>query len=138
VSSHAEIVQRCYELLNRRDLAKLFEFLDPDIELDNSRLVFNPDVYRGRDGAERWMRWVDEVWETLRLTPTELTDVGDNVVAAVTIHGKGKESGVGGEHAAVRRLDVPRLEGCARGGRVSRARRGRDGRRAQLRFQPSA
>jgi ketosteroid isomerase-like protein len=94
IGAHAEIVRKSYEHLNRRDLDALFELVHPDIEVDNSRLVFNPDVYHGRDGAERWMKEVADVWETLRITPTELIDAGDNVVAAVTVQGKGKGSGV--------------------------------------------
>ena len=35
-----------------------------------------------------------DIWETLTITPTELIDVGENVVAAVTVQGKGKGSGV--------------------------------------------
>jgi ketosteroid isomerase-like protein len=94
MSANAEIVRKCYECLNRNDLAGLFKFADPDIVIDNSRLVFNPDVYRGREGAERWLRATGEVWEELCLTPVELIDAGDNVVAAVTVQGKGKGSGV--------------------------------------------
>jgi ketosteroid isomerase-like protein len=37
---------------------------------------------------------VDEVWEDFRVVPTELLEAGDKVVTAVTIHGKGKGSGV--------------------------------------------
>jgi ketosteroid isomerase-like protein len=91
---NVEIVRRCYELLNRGDIAGYLEFADPDVVIDNSRLVFNPDVYHGRAGAERWMKAVGDVWEELQLEPTELIDAGDNVVAAVTVRGTGKGSGV--------------------------------------------
>jgi ketosteroid isomerase-like protein len=94
VSANAEIVRKSYECLNRGDIAGLFKFADPDLEIDNSRLVFNPDVYRGREGAERWQRETEEVWDELRLTPVELIDAGDNVMVAVTVQGKGKGSGV--------------------------------------------
>jgi ketosteroid isomerase-like protein len=94
VSANVETVRRGYEVLNSRDLDALFELADPEFALDNSRLVFNPDTYRGRAGMERWVTETAGVWDELRLTPTELTEVGDNVVAAVTVRGKGKGSGV--------------------------------------------
>lgn len=91
---NVEIVRRCYELLNRREFTRELELYDPEIEVDNSRLVFNPDVYRGHAGIERWMRMVEETWDDFRLVPKEFVDAGDNVVAAVVLHGKGKRSGV--------------------------------------------
>jgi ketosteroid isomerase-like protein len=93
-AQNLDTVRRCYELLNQRDVAGLFDHLDPDIEIDNSRLVFNPAVYRGRDGVEQWMKQTEEVWETLLLTPTEVIEAGGNAVAAVTVQGKGTGSGV--------------------------------------------
>jgi ketosteroid isomerase-like protein len=91
---NVEIVRRCYGALNDRDWSAASELLDPDFELDMSRNIFNPDVYHGRAGLERFARVVDDVWDDLHLVPTELIDAGDNVVAAVIVGGKGKESGV--------------------------------------------
>jgi ketosteroid isomerase-like protein len=68
--------------------------LDPDVEIDLSRNVFNPDVYRGHSGVERWRDVVDEVWDDFHAMLDELIDAGDDVVTASTIQGKGRESGV--------------------------------------------
>jgi ketosteroid isomerase-like protein len=91
---NVEIVRRCVELFNRRDVAQAIELLDPDIELDLSRNVFNPDIYRGHAGIERWRSVVEDVWDDFHGVAEELIDAGDKVVAAVTMRGKGKESGV--------------------------------------------
>ena len=96
---NVEIVRRCVEAMNLRDLTDelppaLLELVDPDVELDLSRNVFNPDVYRGHSGLERWRNTVVDVWESFHGELEELIDAGDNVVTAVMIRGKGKGSGV--------------------------------------------
>jgi ketosteroid isomerase-like protein len=89
-----EIVRRCIELFNRRNVARVLELLDPDIELDLSRNIFNPDIYRGHVGVERWRSMVEDVWDDFHVVVEELIDAGDEVVARVTMGGRGKESGV--------------------------------------------
>jgi ketosteroid isomerase-like protein len=90
-----EIVRRCAEFMNRRDLSQLFELVDPEIEVDLSRNIFNPDIYRGHAGLERWRSVIDDVWDDFRGVIEETIDAGDDkVVAAATIHGTGKGSGV--------------------------------------------
>jgi ketosteroid isomerase-like protein len=92
---NVEIVRRCIESMNRRDVAHLRELLDPEIELDLSRNIFNPDVYRGRAGIERFRSVVEDVWDDFHTVLDEVIDVGDGVVVtAVTMAGTGKESGV--------------------------------------------
>jgi ketosteroid isomerase-like protein len=91
---NVEIVRRCYELWRDRDWSAVPEVLDPEFELDLSRNVFNPNVYHGRGGLERYVGEVDDVWDDFRAAPTEFIDAGDNVVTAVTVRGKGKGSGV--------------------------------------------
>jgi ketosteroid isomerase-like protein len=97
---NVEIVRRSVELFDGRNLAEGIEALDglevmdPDVELDLSRNIFNPDVYRGHAGIQRWGRMVEEVWDNFQGTTEELIDMGDKVVVAVKMGGKGKESGV--------------------------------------------
>jgi ketosteroid isomerase-like protein len=95
VSHHnVEIVQSCYRVMEQRDWSVLPELLDPDFELDLSRNVFNPEVYRGHAGMERFATIVDDMWDDFQLVPIEFIDAGDKIVAAVTLRGKGKGSGV--------------------------------------------
>jgi ketosteroid isomerase-like protein len=96
---NVEIVRRCVEAMNPRDLSAelppdLLELVDPDAELDLSRNVFNPAVYRGHSGLEQWRSEVVDVWESFHGELEELIDAGERVVTATTIRGKGKGSGV--------------------------------------------
>ena len=91
---HVEIVRRCIELFNSRDLTQALELLDPDVELDLSRNIFNPDIYRGHAGIERWRDVVDDVWEDFHGKVEDLVDADDKVIGSFTMGGKGKESGV--------------------------------------------
>ena len=91
---NVEIVRRCVELFNCRDVAEALELLEPDIELDLSRNIFNPDIYHGHAGIERWRNAVDDVWDDFHGVIEDLVGAGDKVVGAFTMGGKGKESGV--------------------------------------------
>jgi ketosteroid isomerase-like protein len=91
---NVEIVRRCYELWESRDWSAIPEVFDPHVEIDLSRNIFNPDVYQGHAGVERYVRVVEEVWDDFKVVPAEFIDAGDNVVTAVTVRGKGKGSGV--------------------------------------------
>ena len=92
--ANVETVRRCYRLWENRDWLAIPEIFDPEVEIDLSRNVFNPDVYHGHAGVETYVRAVEEVWDNFRVVPMEFIDTGDRVVTGVTLHGKGKESGV--------------------------------------------
>jgi ketosteroid isomerase-like protein len=92
--ANVEIVRRVYRNWEQRDWTKIPELFDPEIELDLSRNVFNPAVYNGHGGLETYVSAVDEIWDDFRVVPAEFVCGGDVVVTAVTLHGKGKESGV--------------------------------------------
>jgi ketosteroid isomerase-like protein len=85
------------ELVRRALMARRSEFdelLDPDVRLDLSERVFNPDVYEGYDGIMRWRAEVADVWEYYRSEPEEFFE-GDGVVVVFTHErARGKGSGV--------------------------------------------
>ncbi len=91
---NVEIVRRCYGFWAERDFSQLTEIFDPDVVIDLSRNVFNPDIYRGYDGFRRAVEVIDEVWEGLRIDPEEYVDAGKRVVAKIRISGAGRGSGV--------------------------------------------
>jgi ketosteroid isomerase-like protein len=92
-----ELVRRCMELWPEREFERIPEFFDPGIVIDLSRNVFNPDVYRGYDGVERFLQGVYETWERFEVEIEEAIDEGDTVVTASRISGKGRGSGVEAE-----------------------------------------
>lgn len=66
----------------------------PDFEIDLSRRVFNPAVYRGIDGLARLDDEIRDVWEEFRVVPEQFIDAGDRVVVMEKIRGRGRSSGV--------------------------------------------
>ena len=54
---------------------ELAEVFAPDVVLDLSTRVFNPKVYVGYDGLREFRSDVLEIWESLSITATELTEL---------------------------------------------------------------
>ena len=97
---NVEIVRRVYDAATARDTATVLELYDPEVELDPSRLgIAGPawtdrDVYRGHDGLRRFFREWHEAWAEIEYDYEELIDAGEQVIAVVTRHGRGRASGV--------------------------------------------
>ena len=70
------------------------DLVAPDFEIDMSRRVLNPAVYRGIDGLARLNSEIRDVWEEFRSVPEQFIDAGDRVVVIETIHARGRGSGV--------------------------------------------
>lgn len=66
----------------------------PDIRVDASRRIFNPDVYEGRDGLARMIREISEAWQDFTETNVEVFDAGERIVELQTISGTGRASGI--------------------------------------------
>jgi ketosteroid isomerase-like protein len=70
------------------------DLVAPDMEIDLSRRVFNPETYRGFDG---WLRLNDqlrEVWAEWKATLERIVAVDDRVVSIQTVRGWGRGSGL--------------------------------------------
>ena len=97
----AENVEIVRELMALRERARESgepvahtNLLAPDFEIDLSRRVFNPAVYRGIDGLARLNDEISDVWEEFRVVPEQFIDAGDRVVVMEKIRGRGRSSGV--------------------------------------------
>lgn len=73
---------------------KQSDLIAPDFEIDMSRRVFNPAVYRGIDGAARLTDEIRDVWGEFHIAPEQFIDAGDRVVVIEKIHARGRGSGV--------------------------------------------
>jgi ketosteroid isomerase-like protein len=110
---NVEIVRAAFDAWERWDVRALFEELfDPDVRLDLSAAVFNPNVYDGYDGMMRWRTAVDEIWEVFSVEAEEFHDGRDGVVVFVHERGLGKASGIKVDRASTFLLGL-------RAGRVS-------------------
>ena len=70
------------------------DLVAPDVEIDLSRRVFNPDTYRGFDGWVRLNDELREVWAEWHVTPERIVAVGDRVVSIEAVRGRGRGSGL--------------------------------------------
>ena len=93
---NVEVVRRIYEAAAKRDADTIFELYDPEVELDNTRVqVTTGGVYRGHDGLRQMFREWHEAWGDITYDYEELIDAGgEDVVAVVTRHARGRASGV--------------------------------------------
>jgi uncharacterized protein len=91
---NVEVVRRASRFWIERDFSQMPELLDPEVVIDLSRNVFNPDVYRGYDGVKRYVKAVDEMWDRFEARIEEVIDGDDTVVTATRISGVGRGSGV--------------------------------------------
>ena len=88
------MIEAALAALRDGDLERLTEFIQPDFELDLSRRVLNPDVYRGVEGVARFRAEVDEIWDEMRLEPLEVVESGTHPMIRLRAELRGKGSGV--------------------------------------------
>ena len=73
---------------------QLGEVFAPDVVLDMSTRVFNPKVYEGYEGLREFRRDAEEVWESLRISATEIIEEGDYVLVLTWIRSRGRGSAI--------------------------------------------
>ena len=54
------------------------ELFDPEVVIDFSQNVFNPDVYRGYEGLMRLVMAVHEMWDMFKVETDQLDRCGRN------------------------------------------------------------
>jgi ketosteroid isomerase-like protein len=91
-----EVVERLYALFASRDVAAAIpDYAAPNLELRVPPLYPDtPEVFRGREGIERWMRMIDEAWAEWRLEPERYLDAGSTVVVLARLTAEGGSSGI--------------------------------------------
>jgi ketosteroid isomerase-like protein len=70
------------------------DLVAPDMEIDLSRRVFNPEIYRGLEGWLRLNGELRDVWAEWHVTAERIVGVGDRVVSIETVRGRGRGSGL--------------------------------------------
>ena len=84
---NVEIVRQFYAKWHETVLdEEAYEALDPEIEWDASRRIFDPGVYKGREGVKEFVAGLGEVWESGRIEPLEFIPTNDEIVVAVRLH----------------------------------------------------
>jgi ketosteroid isomerase-like protein len=94
VRENIELTRRSFEAFNRGDIGEVLSRLTPDVEVYADPELPNSGTFHGHEGALLWFeRWL-EAWETFTVELEEIIPVGDNLVACVIQHGRGRGSGV--------------------------------------------
>ena len=92
---NVDVVRRVYEAAAGRDATGIFALYDAEVELDATRLgVGDLGIYHGHEGLRRLFGELHEVWGQIEYDYEELIDAGQNVVAVVGRHARGRSSGV--------------------------------------------
>lgn len=93
----AEFVRHVYETLHaatgRADLHALTPFLAADFRFVNPSDALKPGTRRGLQEWEEVVRQYEHAYEWLQYDVHALREAGDSVVALVTMHARGRESG---------------------------------------------
>lgn len=89
------LVREGFEDWNRGDLESLLENITPDWEWRPAGVFPGTDaVYRGKEGFTKFWNTFREPWENITIDLERVEDLGDRVLALMTFHGRGRESGV--------------------------------------------
>jgi uncharacterized protein len=89
-----EALRAGYEALNVRDLDKVLELMDPELEWSEAELSPEAGTHRGRDGFERFLRSWLESFDDFRVEPEEIVEHGDRLIAVIRQTGRGAASGI--------------------------------------------
>jgi ketosteroid isomerase-like protein len=73
---------------------ELLERFDPEVQIDMTRRVINPDIYEGHAGLRRLGEDVREVWAEFEIEPERFIDAGERVIVIEIRRGRGTGSGI--------------------------------------------
>jgi ketosteroid isomerase-like protein len=83
------------EAFNRKDIAGLFEFFDPEVQFEPQQAALQ-GTYLGHEGVGEWLRDLAEHYdpESGHIHIDEVRDLEDSVLATGTLRFTGKASGI--------------------------------------------
>jgi ketosteroid isomerase-like protein len=92
-AGNVALVEAAIDAYNRRDVPRLCELMTAEVDLQPPVSWLTGHAYRGHRGISEWLRDLDESFSFAQITPLELTDLGDRVLALTRFDVKGHESG---------------------------------------------
>jgi ketosteroid isomerase-like protein len=91
---NVERLRRSYEAFNETQVPDL-DLWATDVEyVQTADVGAGETIYRGRDGVAQAIEELTAAFESLRLEPEEVFDLGDRVLAFVRLRGRARRSGV--------------------------------------------
>jgi ketosteroid isomerase-like protein len=91
------LVERLYDAFNRRDSEGIVAVCDEGLEffpVVTAEAVGRDAPYVGPDGLRAYLADVAEVWEELRITPSELQSHGDVLLVRGRVYARSREQGI--------------------------------------------
>jgi uncharacterized protein len=92
--ANIETAERMYAARGRGDVDGLLAELHPDVEWRTHLSTLGGRPIRGHAGVREYLASLAEEWEDFRQELEQVIDAGDEVVAFLTTHGRGRASGV--------------------------------------------
>jgi uncharacterized protein len=91
---NVEVARRAYEAYNRGDAQGVVADLAPSFEYVSTGAVPGErDVRHGPKEYLGFLRWLSDEFDDPRVEVHELVEAGNQVLASVTLRGRGKQSG---------------------------------------------
>jgi ketosteroid isomerase-like protein len=85
------------DAVEARDLERLIELTDSEVEWRSAFVAGTGGVYRGHNGMREYVRDMKDAWDIVRLDVDHEIAVGELVLFVGRIHYRGKGSGVEAE-----------------------------------------
>jgi ketosteroid isomerase-like protein len=83
-------VRVVFDAFNRRDIESALAVVDDDVEFfaPTAEIANEGRAYVGHEGMRKYYEDVAMVWKELEVTPTEIREVGDAVLALGRVYGR--------------------------------------------------
>ena len=98
IATDIEVVKATFAAFAERDIERVLELADPDIEFIavTGEHAGRTRPYRGHEGMRQYFRDVASVWEELRLTPREFRASGDRILVTGKVSARSRSRTVTG------------------------------------------
>src|SRR5438552_812861 len=112
---NVETAERAIDAFNRSDIDAFAALTTPDFEWFPAMGAVEGEVFRGREGIEKYFASLNNAWEKFQILRDRFRDLADLVIMLGRLEGHGKGSGVPVDGPLGIVFDL-------RGGKVSRIR----------------
>jgi ketosteroid isomerase-like protein len=91
---NVQIAKQAIAAFNRVDVGLFASLTTPDFEWSPSMVAVEGEVFRGREGIERYFASLGAAWDAFLIVEDRFCDLQDVVVMLGGLKGRGKGSGV--------------------------------------------
>jgi ketosteroid isomerase-like protein len=94
--SHQNVAtaNRAIDAFNGTDIDAFTALTTPDFEWSPSMVAIEGEIFRGREGIEKYFASLNNAWERFHILRDGFRDVADVVIMLGRLEGRGKASGI--------------------------------------------